>query len=52
MEVLGVIPGYIEKDRFLNLLKYVHQECYKTGISLDEFIKSGCGDQKGSSIKK
>lgn len=46
MEVLGVIPGYIEKDRFLNLLKFVSQECYKTEITFDEFVKNGCRDLK------
>ena len=46
MEVIEVIPGYIEKDLFLNLLKFVHQECYKTGISFDEFVKNGCQGSK------
>ncbi|MFH1214158.1 MAG: thioredoxin fold domain-containing protein [Candidatus Neomarinimicrobiota bacterium] len=46
MEVLGVIPGYIEKDRFQNLLKFVSQECYKTQITFDEFVKNGCRPDK------
>jgi len=46
MEVLGIIPGYIEKDRFLNLLKFIDQECYKTQTTFDEFVKNGCRDQK------
>jgi thioredoxin-related protein len=51
MEVLGVIPGYIEKDRFMNLLKFVHQECYKTDVSFDDFVKNGCRDIKSTSTK-
>jgi thioredoxin-related protein len=50
MEILTVIPGYIEKDRFLTLLKYIDQECYKTETSFDEFVKNGCRGQK-SNIK-
>jgi len=41
-EILGVVPGYIEKDKFLNLLKYVQSECYKTNVSFDDFLKGGC----------
>ena len=41
-EIITVIPGYIKKDMFLNILKYVNEECYKSQITLDEFIEKGC----------
>lgn len=41
-EVITVVPGYIEKKQFLKMLEYIHQECYKSDVSFDEFLKSGC----------
>ncbi len=41
-ELITVIPGYIKKDMFLHLLKYVDQECYRSQITLEEFIENGC----------
>lgn len=41
-EIITIVPGYIEKAKFLKILEYVHQECYKTNVSFDEFLKSGC----------
>ncbi len=41
-EIITVVPGYIEKAKFLKILEYVQQECYRTNVSFDEFLKSGC----------
>ncbi|MFA4838455.1 MAG: thioredoxin family protein [Candidatus Neomarinimicrobiota bacterium] len=38
-EVVAVIPGYIEKDMFMNLLRYMKSESYKSKMTLEEFLK-------------
>lgn len=47
-EVITVVPGYIEKAQFLKMLEYIHQECYKSGVSFDEFLKTGCKPKPNS----
>jgi thioredoxin-related protein len=34
-----VIPGYIEKDKFLKILKYMHLKCYEDGININDYIE-------------
>ena len=46
MEIITVIPGYIKKDMFMNILEYVDHECYKSQISFDEFLEKGCDNRK------
>ncbi len=46
MEVITIIPGYIKKDMFMNILQYVEQECYKSQISFDEFLEKGCDNRE------
>ena len=41
-ELITVIPGYIKKDMFLNILKYIDEGCYKSEVTLEEFIENGC----------
>jgi len=45
-EIITVIPGYIEKETFLNLLNYVDQECYRSQVSYEDFLKGGCNEPK------
>ncbi|MDO9548823.1 MAG: DUF255 domain-containing protein [Candidatus Marinimicrobia bacterium] len=46
MEVITVIPGYIKKDMFMNILEYMERECYKSQTSFDEFLEKGCDNRK------
>ena len=46
LEVITVIPGYIKKDMFLNILEYIEHECYKSQTSFEEFLENGCDDRK------
>jgi len=46
MEIITVIPGYIKKDMFINVLKYMEHECYKSQTSFDEFLEKGCDNRK------
>jgi len=34
------VPGFIEKQTFLPILKYMKEECYENKVSLDDFIKN------------
>jgi len=38
-EIITVIPGYIEKDKFLKILKYMHLKCYEDGININDYIE-------------
>lgn len=46
------VPGYVEKETFLSILKYLKEECYKNKVSLDDFIKNPdlCRAKKISSL--
>jgi len=41
-EVLGVIPGFIQHEQFLQILEYIQKECYKKDVTLENYIISGC----------
>jgi len=45
-EMITVVPGYLETQLFLNILKYIDQACYERQISFDEFMekKGDCKD--------
>lgn len=45
-DMITVVPGYVQSELFLNILKYIHQQCYDKQISFDQFIqKQGeCGE--------
>jgi len=34
------IPGFVEKETFLSILKYLKEECYENKVSLDDYIKN------------
>jgi len=36
-------PGYMQKDVFLPLIKYMSDECYRQNIKLDDYIKGKAG---------
>ncbi|HDR04482.1 MAG TPA: DUF255 domain-containing protein [Candidatus Marinimicrobia bacterium] len=40
-ELITIIPGFIEKGPFLNILKYMHLKCYAANISFEDFLKKG-----------
>ena len=42
LEVITVIPGYIEKDKFIKILEYMDRECYKSQVSFEDFLKNDC----------
>lgn len=52
LEVVAVIPGYIEKDMFMNLLRYMISESYKSKMTLEEFLKKEAGQKKSSPLNK
>jgi thioredoxin-related protein len=43
------LPGFIEKQTFLSILKYLKEECYESKVSLDDYIKNPevCRSKKG-----
>jgi len=44
-KLVTVVPGYVPKETFLPLLKYMKEECYKKKITFDDFMKKkgNCG---------
>ncbi|MCD6441241.1 MAG: thioredoxin fold domain-containing protein [Candidatus Marinimicrobia bacterium] len=44
-EVITVVPGYIKKDMFMNLLQYMHKECYKSQTPFEEFLEKDCDNR-------
>lgn len=40
-KIITVMPGYVEKDMFINILKYIAHECYVKEITFDQFLKKG-----------
>ncbi len=42
---IGGIPGFLKKDTFLPLLKYIRAECYKKKIKFNEYMANAavCG---------
>lgn len=45
-EIIVVIPGFIEKEMFMNLLKYMNSECYRSKMSMEEFLKKDFGNRQ------
>ena len=41
-ETITVLPGYVEKDRFMLVLEYIHEQLYKTQ-GWEEFVASRGG---------
>lgn len=46
-QIITLVPSYIEKGMFLNILKYIHKKCYERQISFEDFLKedSGCEEK-------
>ncbi len=44
-DIITIVPGYIEKEMFLNILRYMQKECYRQQMSLEEFIEKGCSEK-------
>jgi thioredoxin-related protein len=38
-DLIQVVPGYMQADRFLPLLQYMHGGYYKRNITFDEFLR-------------
>ncbi|MDP8242201.1 MAG: DUF255 domain-containing protein [Candidatus Celaenobacter antarcticus] len=38
-EIITVVPGYLPKELFLNILKYIDQQCYDRQISFEQFVE-------------
>lgn len=34
------VPGFIEKQKFLQILKYLKDECYESNISINDYMKN------------
>ena len=39
-EMITVVPGYLQKELFLNILKYIDQQCYDRQISFEQFMEN------------
>ncbi|MCF7886147.1 MAG: thioredoxin fold domain-containing protein [Candidatus Marinimicrobia bacterium] len=44
-QVITVIPGYIPADKFIKVLEYIEQECYKKQVSFEEYLNKGCEEE-------
>jgi thioredoxin-related protein len=38
-DLITVVPGYIPKETFLPMLRYIDKECYKQKMTFEEFLK-------------
>ena len=38
-EMITVVPGYLQTELFLNILKYIDQQCYDRQISFEQFME-------------
>ncbi len=45
-EIVTLIPGFLPPEKFINVLRFIKDECYATGITFDEFLKNGCNPPK------
>ncbi len=43
-QIVSVIPGFLPPEQFINILKFIKQECYKKDVSFEDFVKNGCKD--------
>ncbi len=44
-EIITVVPGFIKKDMFMNLLQYMNKECYKSQTPFEEFLEKDCDNR-------
>jgi len=42
--LVTLVPGFLPPDKFINVLKYMKEECYTKEISFEEYIENGCED--------
>ncbi|MCK5519787.1 MAG: thioredoxin fold domain-containing protein [Candidatus Marinimicrobia bacterium] len=40
-EIITIVPGYVEKEPFLNILEYVSKECYTKDVPFESFKEDG-----------
>ena len=38
-DMITVVPGYLKTELFLNILKYIDQQCYDKQISFEQFME-------------
>ncbi|MBN2281335.1 MAG: thioredoxin fold domain-containing protein [Candidatus Marinimicrobia bacterium] len=41
-EIVTLVPGFLPPEKFINVLKYIKEECYTTGISFQDYLDKGC----------
>lgn len=43
-EIVTLIPGYLPPEKFINVLKYIKEECYTQDISFEQYLENGCNN--------
>ncbi len=40
--LVTLVPGFLPPEKFINVLKYMKEECYTKEISFEEYMENGC----------
>ena len=40
-ELIDIIPGYVEKEPFMDIISYIAQECYMKNVDFQQFQETG-----------
>lgn len=43
-EIVTLVPGFLPPEKFINVLKYIKEECYTQDISFEEYLENGCNN--------
>ncbi len=41
-KIVTLVPGFLPPEKFINVLKYMKEECYTKDVSFEDFMKNGC----------
>ena len=41
-KLITLVPGFLPPEKFINVLKYMKDECYTKDVSFEDFMKNGC----------
>ena len=41
-KLITIVPGFLPPEKFINVLKYIKEECYTKDVSFEEYMMTGC----------